>query len=252
MRQPLGDKKMAECVHCLASSADTDDHLIPRAWYPDSTPPDIEKWAFPSCASCNGEYSRIEERLLFAFGMCLDPDDALSAGIPARVMRSVNPAAGRTHRDVRARAVRRVKAQREVTFSKQVPAAGVFPNFGPLPGTVYEEYATVSLSVADLSRMVRKFAKGLAYIQNRVLIGDAYIIEYCPYEEHSDPWVEHVFSRFGANLSRGPGTVIHRAAAHEDPRQSLMRIELWGRFKVYAIVTRREAPGRTEGNWLVA
>ena len=96
--------------------------------------------------------------------------------------------------------------------------------------------------------MVRKFGKGLAYIENCVYLDDSLVINYCLFESHDDPSIEYIFEALGANLSRGPGVVIRRAAAHEDPRHAFMRIELWGRLKLYAVVTGREPDGR----WLVA
>src|SRR4051794_2428264 len=92
------------CIHCLEYSDNmTWDHIFPQAWYPDSTPPEMEKWDAPSCALCNNEYSKIEERLLMALGLCLDPTEAASAGVGERARRSIDPKLGRDERDSRIR-----------------------------------------------------------------------------------------------------------------------------------------------------
>ena len=38
--------------------------MFPKAWYPDATPKDLEKWQIPSCLDCNQRYGKIENDLL--------------------------------------------------------------------------------------------------------------------------------------------------------------------------------------------
>src|SRR5947208_16017660 len=36
---------LGKCVHCLKDVAERNsDHVFPASWYPDSTPPNLEKW----------------------------------------------------------------------------------------------------------------------------------------------------------------------------------------------------------------
>lgn len=62
-----GDEAMARppgpgtCVHCLMEvPARNWDHVIPRSWYPDATPEDLEKWKVPSCVECNANLAALE------------------------------------------------------------------------------------------------------------------------------------------------------------------------------------------------
>ena len=56
---------VGKCVHCLKDPVVlTSDHMFPRAWYPDATPENLEKWQIPSCVECNHRYSKIEGDLL--------------------------------------------------------------------------------------------------------------------------------------------------------------------------------------------
>jgi hypothetical protein len=81
---PSRSLSSGKCVHCLGYFNDlTWDHVLPVSWYPD-IPSDLEKWAAPSCVSCNKKLGRIEEELLIKLGLCLDPRDKHSLGIPEK------------------------------------------------------------------------------------------------------------------------------------------------------------------------
>lgn len=243
---------MTACVHCIAAEATTKDHLIPQSWYPESTPKSQLKLWFPSCAECNNLYSKIEDRLLSFFGLCLDPEDARAARLPERALRSMTPAAGRNERDQSARRARRSRIWNEVHFSREALTDGVLPGFGPLPDTACDEYGHILVSVDDLSAMVRKFAKGLAYIQSTALIGPEYQICWCPMDEFPDAQIEDILTRFAQVFSPVPGIRLDRAAAvTEDPTQCFMRIELWSRFHAFAFVC-RASEGESGQNWIVA
>lgn len=70
------------CVHCLKESLElTWDHVFPQAWYPDTTPANLEKWKIPACLECNQLHSKSEGDLLVNLAMCIDPDDRFRAGL---------------------------------------------------------------------------------------------------------------------------------------------------------------------------
>src|SRR5437868_1838889 len=80
---------MARCIHCFNPAGNTQDHVFPRAWYPESTPEDVQRPTAPSCRPCNGKFGRLEEYLLGRLGLCMDPRTIESSGIPARALRAV-------------------------------------------------------------------------------------------------------------------------------------------------------------------
>ena len=50
-----------KCVHCLKVPVDrTWDHMFPKAWYPDTTAENLEKWQVPSCRECNQRLGKLE------------------------------------------------------------------------------------------------------------------------------------------------------------------------------------------------
>lgn len=92
------------CVHCLKEVEERNsDHVFPESWYPDSTPPNLERWHVPSCIPCNADYGKLEQELLIKVGLCLDPHDAASASIVQKALRSLKPAAARNTRDAQHR-----------------------------------------------------------------------------------------------------------------------------------------------------
>ena len=46
----MSKQQVGRCVHCLKDNVVlTSDHMFPKAWYPDATPENLEKWQFPAC-----------------------------------------------------------------------------------------------------------------------------------------------------------------------------------------------------------
>lgn len=65
--------KVGKCVHCLRDPVElTSDHMFPKAWYPDTTPEDLEKWQIPSCFECNQRLGKLENDLLGRVALALD------------------------------------------------------------------------------------------------------------------------------------------------------------------------------------
>src|SRR6266540_4450561 len=70
------------CVHCCRLVDElTWDHVFPKAWYPDDTPENLEKWKIPACRRCNVEYGELEQDLLLRLGMSIGPEEAKATGI---------------------------------------------------------------------------------------------------------------------------------------------------------------------------
>src|SRR5665213_1448248 len=111
-----------KCVHCLIDfHVLTWDHVFPTSWYPNTTPADLEKWKFPSCEPCNLRYSKIEQSLLIAFGLCLTPGEAISAGIPEKALRAAKPEFATNEKDRQARLAMRNKILSQAKKTSGVP-----------------------------------------------------------------------------------------------------------------------------------
>src|SRR6266508_1801198 len=160
-RPPAG-----KCVHCLKDfEVLTWDHVLPESWYPEGAN-EKEKWQVPSCEPCNKRLGKIEENLLIKLGLCLDPGDLNSLGIPHRVLRALNPSFGKNERDRKHRLAKREKVIKEAKVFQDLPQLGIFPNFGPLPDQDYQEYPTVMLEEDEINQFAEKIVRGIAYISN--------------------------------------------------------------------------------------
>jgi hypothetical protein len=60
---------------------------MPEFWlkqYPDSTPPNLEKWRIPNCIPYNRKYGKLENDFLTKVGLGLDPPSRQAEGAAAR------------------------------------------------------------------------------------------------------------------------------------------------------------------------
>src|SRR5690242_1241038 len=83
------------CIHCLAAPAEEKDHVLPRSWYPDGTPPPIQRLTVPSCKPCGARLKKAEEQtalaLMFANG--IDHDHPAAKGVYERIRSTWNAVA---------------------------------------------------------------------------------------------------------------------------------------------------------------
>ena len=153
------------CVYCLAeveSKQITNDHVIARAWYPKSTPQNIEKWKVPACWRCNNNYGRLEQEVLLRLAMCLDRNDPAAAGIVDNAFRSVDPAAVTSAKEKRIRLARRSKLIADTKQLDSIPDRAILPSFrknfdiGSRTG--------ILIPAKDLNAVVEKWARGFDYV----------------------------------------------------------------------------------------
>ena len=158
-------------VHCLKDMEERNsDHVFPELWYPDSTPPDLEKWQIPSCIPCNSEYGKLEQDFLVKVGLCLNPHHPASKSIVEKSLRSLKAAAGRNPHDAQRRLAKGRKILAEALQGDQIPEHGVFPgldNRWSVPG---EEPVAILVSVESLQRITEKIVRGIHYIEDGVFI----------------------------------------------------------------------------------
>ena len=226
------------CVHCLQLFEElTWDHVFPEAWYPDTTPDNLEKWKIPSCLECNRAHAGSEGDLLVRLGLCIDPDDPKNAGIVEKALRAVSAGSGRDERDAAAREAHRQKILKQVFEGENIPYEAVYPRFGPLPGIHDQVRVVVPVSATGIRRLVEKVVRGVAYMQDRKFVEKPYKIEqYVLTDDGAGP-LKEMLDRFGTVYERGPGITVIRAVVPEDQMTAVYGIEIWGRFKAYAFLS---------------
>jgi hypothetical protein len=225
------------CVHCLKHfNKLTADHVFPESWYPETTPLDIEKWKIPSCLKCNHEYGKLEEDLLWRLGLSVDPKDQKSLGITDKVLRSTNPKYAKNERDRLMRAAKLASIVKQLKVSNSVPQKGLLPNFGPQANLHYNGYVAIPISEENIVKLGQKIVRGITYIYNNALITEDYSINVYVIEDYKAQEVLKTIETFGVVQDRGPGIVVKYALTSEGGLSSLWYIEIWGRFKLYAVV----------------
>jgi hypothetical protein len=102
------------------------------------------------------------------------------------------------------------------------------------------------MSVQRVERLFEKIVRGIFYIEDRKFIEPPYAVDLYPLrDEHSWAFTS-LLDRFGKTYAREPGIVVRRAVTKEDFTSSIFEIELWGMFRMFAMVMDREresAPG---------
>jgi hypothetical protein len=230
-----------KCVHCLKEVEERNyDHVFPESWYPDSTPPDIEKWQIPSCIPCNSDYGKLEQEFLIKIGLCLEPDNPASATIVQKALRSLKPAAARNPRDARHRFGRSQRIVAEALEGDKIPDHGHFPGLGDRWADISGERTAILVPKESFVRITEKIVRGICFIEDGIFIEPPYTIDFYALPENSImPWTD-ALDRWGKVYAREPGIVIRRAVAHEDGISSLFEITFWKQFKTYAIVSKPE------------
>ena len=233
--------KPGPCIHCLKHFDElTWDHVLPKSWYPDTTPENLEKWKIPSCKECNKRYGELEEYLLFRLGLCIGPEEAKAAGISEKALRSIKPEYAKNDRDKRIRQGKREKIVKELIHFKELPKEGVFPDFGPQPHLVYGRYLGVLVSCEKLEALGEKLVRGITYLTENQLISEEHRIQVNFIEDGKAPQVQQLFETHTKVYHRGPGFVVARASAADDPISAILKIQIWGRLNIYAGVYRKE------------
>lgn len=228
------------CVHCRTNAATTEDHWFPDAWYPSTTPADLEKWTFPSCWGCNQRYGQIESRLQSRLALALSPSAPASQGLVDSVRRSMNPARGRNDRDRRARAARREQLMRQSFSAESTPPHAVLPGLGSAAGVPLSQQVATLVAADDLKAFVEKLVRGLTYFQCELLIGPEYEIEM----QLLAPENSHIFTdeldRFAVTIDRGVGIRARVARVPDDQVIAVYEFTIWQRLTLFAYVRRRD------------
>jgi len=226
-----------KCVHCCKfNEILTWDHVFPKAWYPETTPPNLAKWKIPSCNPCNSEYGRIEDDLLIKFGPCLDPNDPRSLGIRQRATRALNAECGKDEKDKRAREAKRKQIIGESLYGTNIPQKGIYPNFGNVFNLPNEDQIGIKIPQDSIKKLTQKIVKGITFIENARFIEPPYGIDVYVVEDKNATQIVNQIKTFGKVYAREPGITVIRAVLPDDGMTSICLIEIWGRFKMYAHV----------------
>jgi hypothetical protein len=228
-------KGIGKCVHCLQEDVElTSDHMFPKAWYPETTAENLEKWQIPACSACNSRYGKIENDLLGRIALTLDAKNPASAGLCEKALRALNPAAGRDEGDAAAREARAKKILAEMFRGEQIKTGNIVPGLGERWGRPLEEQLAIKIPEESFPAMTEKIVRGLAYREDNAFIKPPQKLECFLPEEEGAREVKELLDKQGTVFKREPGLVIRRGKLDGG---DVYEITFWGQFKTYATVT---------------
>lgn len=226
-----------KCVHCLGDFQIRNwDHVLPRSWYPNSTPPNLEKWQVPSCKKCNSDYGKLEEELFVMLAMTVTPNSEASSGIFERALRSVDPSQGRDKRDRKSRQARKQKVLQSLLHGNEIPNEGIYPGLAERWHRAREDQVALLVPADYIRRFCEKIVKGITYRESNTFIEPPFSIEFYALDEGEAEPIKTMLDRHGSIYTRGPGFEVVRVVPPDEPRAAIFRIKLFGEFVMYASV----------------
>jgi hypothetical protein len=238
----MAKPKAGRCVHCLQTvEAITEDHLFPKSWYPETTPPDLEKWTIPACGPCNSAHGENESELRLLLAACVDPKSEAAVGIWQKALDSINPAKGKSPLDIRMRELTRRKFTKKLRPADGVPMQHVLPELDP---NRPKGGLALHVPAQGLRKFVDKLVRGTVWVtERRYIEGKDVRMSFIRLEDAEE--VFQIFERFGELYERGPGIRIRKAVAPELPSEPIFVFDIWNQFRVYAYLQDVEARGRS-------
>jgi hypothetical protein len=233
-RKPPPDGR---CVHCLRDGVRRNwDHLFPRSWYPDSTPPNLAKWIIPTCHKCNTEYGGLENELLTLLGMCVDPNAAASSGIAARVLRGLDPECASNEKDKMARLRKRERFLKGLIHGDDIPDSGIYPGLGERWGRPKGSGLAIKIPERSFRLLAEKIVRGITFIESGQFIEPSHRIDFYALNDTAAGEVKELLSQHGKEYARGAGIKIVRAVLPEDGVSTIMSIDVWESIIMYVSV----------------
>lgn len=224
-------------MHCLKEVPKRNwDHVFPVSWYPDTTPQNLEKWKIPSCKQCNDDYGQIEKQFGQILSLCIDADKPEVVGVYNRLKRGFDPSLAKNAKDRKARERERERIINNFMYGQEIPDQGTYPALGERWGRQREDQIALTVPKRFIDRIAIKIVKGIAFIEEGVLIGEEYEIEPIAVEANGAALFEDAIAKFGHSLSRGPGIRVERAVVQEDRISSVYKITIWGELIIYVSV----------------
>ncbi len=233
-------KRVGRCVHCLRTvKGITRDHVLPKSWYPESTPANLERWTAPACSECNEKFGNLERFLFVAFMLCFDPDDPEFSGLVAKARRMIDPKSATSEQEALHRAGLRGRVMSRIGRATDAPDHAIIPGFGRHEGVPYEEELAIGVRPEELMPVVEKVVRGLThYHGDGAYIEESHKVAIRLEQEEDLPELAAVARRDGETSERGAGIHVIRAAQPEDPASGIFRITIWNKFGFFAVVER--------------
>jgi hypothetical protein len=232
MRRPNGDGR---CIHCRELLAEqTEDHVFPKGWYPDSTPQSVQRWTVPSCQRCNRESGEREQELLMLTGLCVDPRKFEAAGIAEKVKRSFGVGrSGLSEKERKIREARKNRILSSLSRYTEEQKSYLVPGLGPHAGFPVEKQFQIQIPSELIYEVAKKIVRGCEFwLANGRIIEPPYELSVYLVPKEEIPDVLNILERGGVT-ELGPGFKIRRAGATDDPLSAIYEVTIWDSWTLY-------------------
>jgi hypothetical protein len=173
---------------------------------------------------------------MIRIGLCLDPNDPKSFGIPQKAIRAISPQFAKNETDWLLRDAKRKQILSDASFGQDVPDHGIYPNFGNVFNVSKENQIAINISPESVRRLTEKIVRGITFLEDSCYIEQPYSVSFYALHDNDASPIVNLIKRFGQAYANEPGIVVTRAILPEDKVTSLYFIDIWGRFKMYAHV----------------
>src|SRR5262245_48232604 len=109
------------CVFCLERPATEVEHVLPKSWYPSTTPGTVQRLTVPVCRPCNVDFARAEHAFKIPVLMGLDPGHPEVAGVAEAFSRSWQPKKATTAKEARYRERQLQSISRKIKYVMRPP-----------------------------------------------------------------------------------------------------------------------------------
>jgi hypothetical protein len=243
LKRPKSDGKCIHCREVLVES--TKDHVFPASWYPNSTPPNVQRWTIPSCKRCNGQFGELERELFIRLALCINPLKPAASGLVERALRSLGiRARGLTEEERLYREALKAKILRELKPYTSDIQKHVLPGMGPHPEGPAEQQFQISISGEDLHAVLRKIVRGCEYwfLNGRIIEPPWEISIHFVQSADVPDSVRKIIAPFGP-VYLGPGIQIQRAGSQDGSNAAFYRIVFWDSLFYFSAILPPEESG---------
>jgi hypothetical protein len=203
----------------------TADHVVPDSWYPDTTPPNVQRWTVPSCAECNRALGQLEKDLLIRLILCVDPKSEAASGLAAKAFRSLGFDTDELSEQEKSHRERfRAKIRSELIPSDELSGKpGAIPGLGSPEGQSGQW--SIPIPWAAFSIIAEKIVRGCEYKLKDRFVEPPYGIRTFVSESGIVP---EPYASYSKSYDFGPGCNVQRVFATEDPNVVLYWVTVWG------------------------
>jgi hypothetical protein len=226
------------CVYCCAAEGVDREHVFPYSWYPDTTPPEVQRLTVPACRACNERFKRHEESVGHDLIMVADSARPEAAGVHERLSKSWRADQAKTAKEGKHRLIKANRIWRTMRWADPAPG-GPHVQIHSASGLVLRVSPARAIEKPGLKALAEKFIRGLHFGETGELLGPLEVLASMVHDRGPEPNAAEWAPMFKAVQSEpvdqrlGPGFWYRR---YHGSGISFWAFLLWGDVIIAALV----------------